>query len=120
MKMKHFLLLALVACITFVSCKKDGALPAVTFTGNVAEGTADNNGEFHLTGRISSTVRLDKVTLTKQGQSTPFLIDESEAKNKNEYDFAYHITGITTHTTIVMDIFNQEGNKVTRTFTIHK
>ncbi len=120
MKTKSFLLIALSAILFFASCKKDTAAPQVTFSYNVAEGTANNAGEFNITGHISSVVRLDKVTLTIEGQSTPFMIDESTAKNKNEYDYSYLVTGITANTFVMLDVYNQEGEKVTARFLIRK
>ena len=110
----------LTTMILFVSCKKDTVKPQVTFTGNVLEGTANASGEYTITGHISSTVSLDKVTLTKEGQATHFLIDESTAKNKNEYDFVYLVTGITANTYIVINIYDQNGGKITQRFLIKK
>ena len=105
----------------FTSCKKSSApTPQITFTNNVAQGTADVNGEYTLTGHISSAVRLEKVILTKQGQTEPCLVDESTAKNKNEYDYSYLITGITANTTIIMDVYDQDGRKTSTQFLILK
>ena len=84
MKTKSFLLMALTAMFFVVSCKKESTIPQLSFANNVAEGTANASGEYNITGHISSVVRLDKVILTKEGEATPFLIDESTAKNKNE------------------------------------
>jgi hypothetical protein len=111
-----------VSTIVFLtSCKKENASHfEVTFTNNLTEGTADANGEFTLTGHISSQVRLDKVILTKQGETEPFLIDESTAKNKNDYDYSYLITGITANTTIIMDVYDQNGAKTSVQFLIKK
>lgn len=121
MKAQSIILLALTAMFFFISCKKgDTAIPQLTFTNNIAEGTAGANGEYIITGHISSTVRLDKVILTKEGQTTPFLIDESTAKNKNEYDFTYLITGITVNTYIIIDAYDQGGGKITQRFLIKK
>ena len=103
-----------------VSCKKEGTKPQLTFTNNIAQGTANSSGEYTITGHISSEVRLDKVVLTKEGQTTSFLVDESTAKNKNEYDFSYLVTGITANTYIIIDVFDQGGGKVTQRFLIKK
>ncbi len=121
MKTKILLLFAMSIASFFTSCKKDSASkPQITFANNIAEGTADANGEYTLTGHISSAVRLAKVTLTKQGQVEAFLIDESTAKNKNEYDYLYLITGINANTTIIMDVYDQNGGKSSAQFLIKK
>ena len=120
MKTKLFLLLAITSLLFFTSCKKESSKPQISFTNNVAERTADANGEYTLTGHISATVSLNKVTLTKQGQETPFFIDESTAKNKNEYDYSYLITGITANTTIVMVVYDQSGGISSAQFLIKK
>ena len=120
MKIKSFLLVALTAMFFVVSCKKEGTIPQLSFVNNVAEGTANASGEYTITGHISSAIRLDKVILTKEGQSTAFLVDETTAKNKSEYDFSYLITGITANTYIVIDVYDQEGGRITRRFLIKK
>ena len=120
MKTKSLLLMAFTAMFFFVSCKKDVTNPQLTFSNNATEGTANASGEYTITGHISSGVRLEKVLLTKEGQSTAFLIDESTAKNKNEYDFSYLVTGITANTYIVIDVYDQGGGKVTQRFLIKK
>ena len=121
MKTKILLLFAIFIVSFFTSCKKNSAsTPQITFTNNIAQGTADANGEYTLTGHISSAVRLDKVTLTEQGQAEPFLIDETTAKNKNEYDYSYLITGINTNTTIIMDVYDQRGDKSSAQFLVKK
>ena len=117
MKTKSVLLMALTALLFLVSCKKESS-PKLTFT--VAEGTANANGEYTITGHISSVVRLQKVTLTKEGQTAFFMVDESTAKNKNEYDFSYLITGITSNTYIIIDVYDQNGGKITQRFLIKK
>jgi hypothetical protein len=116
--MKTLALLSFLAFF-FVSCKKDAVKPQITFTNNIASGTANSNGEYTITGHISSPVRIDSVTLTKGGQSAPFLIDASTAKNKNEYDFSYLVTGITANTNIVIEVFDQGGGEVTYQFLIN-
>jgi hypothetical protein len=107
--------------LLMISCKKETAsVPKITFTNNLFEGTANAAGEYTITGHISSAVRLDKVVLTKKGATTSFLIDESTAKNKNEYDFSYNVTGITSNTYIVIEIFDQNGGKTTVEFLVKK
>lgn len=121
MKTKVFFLIASVAILFFAACKKENAAaPQVTFSNNVTQGIADANGEYTLTGHISSQVSLEKVTLTKEGESTPFIIDDSNAKNKNQFDYSYLITGITTTTTIWMDVYSQNGTKTSSKFIINK
>lgn len=121
MKTKALLLFAIPAILFFVSCKKDNdSKPKIEFTDHLAEGTADGNGEFTLTGHISSAVSLEKVTLTLQGYEQPFLIDAETAKNKNEYEYSYLITGITVNTTIIINVYDQNGGKTTTQFLIKK
>jgi hypothetical protein len=120
MKTKLLLFFALSTFLLITSCKKDSSKPQISFANNLAEGTATANGEYTLAGHISSQVALDKVTLTKQGQANAFLIDESTAKNKNEYDYSYLITGITANTTIVMDVYDQDRGKTSSQFLIRK
>lgn len=120
MKTNFFLLMGLTALLFFVACKKDSPTAQVTFTNNSAEGIANANGEYTLTGHISSAARLDKVVLYKEGQTTAFLVDETTAKNKNEYDFSYLVTGITANTYIIINVFDQEGGKVTLRFLVKK
>ena len=121
MKIK-FLLTALIftlAGIFLNSCSKDNnTLPTITF--NQAEGTANSQGEYTLNGNIRSDVRLAKVIITKEGSTTPFLTDDSTAKNKNDYNFTYLITGITANTTLIIDVYNQENGKSTFRFLIRK
>jgi hypothetical protein len=75
------------------SCKKDtGADHQISFIE--PSGTANGNGEYTIQGQITSPVRLDRVLLTKQGQSTPFIEDNTTAKNKTEHTFSYQVTGI--------------------------
>ena len=120
MKTKFLFLAFFSALLFLVSCSKDDAAPKITFTNNVMEGQANAQGEFILTGHISSEALLDVVTLTKQGEADPFLVDESTAKNKKEYDFSYLITGITANTTIIMKLYDQDGQVVTANFYIRK
>jgi len=121
MKIKSFLLFALASICFLFSCKKNEPTAIqFNFTNNVAVGTADVNGDYTITGHIASSARLDSVTLTKQGESIPFLIDNSTAKNKLDYTFSYLVTGITANTTIILDVFEQNGGKIETTFLINK
>lgn len=120
MKTKSIILSVLIALFTFTSCKKDSNPPLLTFTNNIAEGTANANGEYTITGHITSDVRLDRVEITKEGQPAPFFVDNSTAKNKNDYNFSYLITGITANTIIRIDVYDQDGGKITQTFLIRK
>ena len=121
MKAKFLLFFAITSVLFFTSCKKDSvAKPQVTFTGNVAEGTANGNGEFTLTGHISSADNLSKVTLRLKGYEEPFFVDESTAQNKNEYDYSYLISGVTANITIVMDVYTKAGGKTSVEFLIKK
>jgi hypothetical protein len=119
MKTKFLMLLMLSGILFLTSCSKDDE-PQMNFTNNVAEGTADNQGDYLITGHISSAVRLDNVYLTREGESTPFYVDESTAKNKNEYDFSWPVTGITANTTISIRVTNQDGGAIVGTFLIKK
>ncbi len=87
------------------SCKKTEPTPQPTVT-TVAIGKANANGEFTWTGTITSSVQLQKVLLTKVGSTTPFLTDDTTAKNKTSYNFSYLITGITADTTVKMDVYD--------------
>ena len=107
------------AILLMTSCSKNTE-PKLNFTNNVAEGTANNQGEYTITGHISSEVRLDKVYLTKQGETVPFYVDETTAKNKTEYDFTWPVTGITANTTIQIKVTNQSGGAITGSFLIKK
>lgn len=121
MRMKFFFMtmVLVLTCGIFNSCSKSdaAALPTITFTQT--EGVANAQGEYTLTGHIHSDVRLQKVIITKQGSSTPFLTDDSTAYNKTEYDFSYLITGITASTTIILDIYNQANDKKTVQYVVH-
>jgi hypothetical protein len=113
------MLMALTAMLFLFSCKKDSS-SQISFSNTATEGTAAANGDFTITGHISSVVRLSKVVLTKEGQATAYLIDESTAKNKNEYDFSYLVTDITANTYILIDVYDQAGGKITLRFLIKK
>ena len=118
MKTKSLALMAFTAIFFFISCKKEHSEPQLTFTNNIAEGTANASGEYTITGHISSAVRLDKVTLTKELSTKPFILDDATPKNKNEYDFSYLVTGITANTCIVIDVYDQGGGELSRRFMI--
>lgn len=122
MKQKLFLIMGvmiMVGSLVITSCKKDDKpIPSITFSQ--AEGTAKSNGEYTFTGTIHSDVKLDKVIITKEGSSTPFLTDDSTAKNKNDYTFSYLITGIAVDTYINVDIYDLNGGKKSVRFLIHK
>ena len=121
MKLKSFLLISLTGICFLISCKKDNKSDIqFNFTDNISTGTADANGNYTITGHITSSVRLDSVTLTKLGQSSPTLTDVSTAKNKIDYTFSYLITGLTANTTILIDVFDQNGGKIESTFLINK
>ena len=119
MKTNSFILLFLATMFFFSSCKKT-TTPTLTIATTTVDGTASANGEYTMTGHISSSSSLTKVILTKEGQNTPFLTDDSTAKNKNEYDYTYLITGITANTYIIIDIYDQSGGKITKRFLIKK
>ena len=121
MRIKFFFItvaLVLASGLFLNSCSKndDAALPIITFSET--EGIANSQGEYTISGHIHSDVRLDKVIVTKAGSTIPFLTDDSTAKNKTEYDFAYLITGITANTYITIDIYNQADGKTTAQFLI--
>ena len=99
------------------SCSNNDATPPTT-TFNQTEGKANSQGEYTVSGRIQSEVALSKVIITKEGSTTPFLTDDSTAKNKTDYYFAYLITGITANTYIILDIYDQANNKTTVRFLI--
>lgn len=123
MKIKSLLLLLCIATISFVSCKKDTpvvSVPTITFATSILEGTANASGEFEIKGHVSSATRLEQVTLTKEGQSAAFMVDNSTAKNKNEYDFSYLVTGISVNTFIIISITDQAGGNKTERYLIKK
>jgi hypothetical protein len=115
MRMKNIfitLIFVLASGLFLNSCSKDdAALPSVTFIQT--EGKANSQGDYTVSGHIQSEVALSRVIITKEGSTTPFLTDDSTAKNKTEYDFAYLITGITANTYLIVDIYNQANDKTT-------
>ena len=99
------------------SCNKSSSTPAPTYTFTEAQGQAVS-GSYTLTGNIKATTSLLKVIVTKEGQSTPFITDDTTAKNKNDYNFSYLITGITVDTYIILTIYDQNSNITTARFLI--
>ena len=120
MKTKLFATLSLAAFLLFTACSKNTQEPSFAFTNNTTEGQANQSGEYTITGTLQSEVRLEKVTLTKEGQNNPFLVDDSEAKNKNTYSFSYLVTSINASTYIILDAYDQDGGKTTARFLIRK
>lgn len=121
MKTKIVIVYSAILFMLLTGCKRDNiSVFQVDFTGNSVEGVANANGEFTLTGHIFSGVSLSHVTLTRQGESEVFMLDESSAKGKNEYDFSYPIAGITANTTIIMDAYDQIGGRYSAQFFILK
>jgi len=120
MRMRNFFIMVvfvLASGLFLNSCSNDDATPpSITF--NQTEGKANSLGEYTVSGRIQSEVALSKVVITKEGSTTPFLTDDSTAKNKTLYDFAYLITGITANTYIIVDIYTQANDKTTVRFLI--
>lgn len=120
MRMKYFFITAvfvLMSGLFLNSCSNDDAANS-TITFNQTEGKANSQGEYTVSGRILSEVALSKVIITKEGSNTPFLTDDSTAKNKTDYLFAYLITGITANTYLTVDIYDQANNKTTVRFLI--
>jgi hypothetical protein len=120
MKTRTFLLLSLANILFFAACSKDKQAPAFTFTNNSTEGQANANGEYTISGTLTSEINLNEVTLTKEGQNNPFLVDDSEAKNKNTYSFSYLVTGINSNTYILIAAYDQNSAKTSTRFLIRK
>lgn len=120
MKTKVLMLLAITATLFFASCSKSNSAPDFTFADTSLEGQASASGEYTITGTLISEVNLEKVTLTREGQNTPFLMDDSEAKNKNTYSFSYLVTGIVSNTYVLIEAYDQNGGKKTARFLIRK
>ncbi len=113
------MLLAFSALFFLSSCKKDsGDRHQASFAE--AAGKANANGEYTTERQIVSPVRLDKITLTKEGHPEPFLEDAATAKNKAEHTFAYQVTGITQDTSVIMDFYHPDGGKSTSKFLIRR
>ena len=120
MRMRHYfitIVLVLASGLFLNSCSNDDA-PPPSITFNQTEGKANSLGEYTVSGRIQSEVALSKVVITKEGSTTPFLTDDSTAKNKTLYDFVYLITGITANTYIIVDIYTLANDKTTVRFLI--
>lgn len=120
MKIRTLLLLSLSTMLFFAACSKDKQAPAFTFTNNATEGQANANGEYTISGTLTSEVNLNKVTLTKEGQNNPFMVDDSEAKNKNTYNFSYLVTGVNTNTYVLIEALDQNGGRSNAKFLIRK
>ena len=120
MRTKFLAIFSLATLLFISSCRKDNENPRLSFSNNATEGRANQNGEFTITGTLQSEVNLQKVTLTKEGENNPFLTDDSEAKNKNNYSFSYLVTGINANTYIILDAYNQNGGKTSARFLIRK
>ncbi len=120
MKTTIMLLASIFSILFMASCSKENQAPRIVFSNNVSEGQASADGTFTLTGTLTSEVNLSKVTLTKERQSSPFLVDDSEAKNKNEYSFSTLVSGINTNTTILLLAYDQSGGKTSARFLIKK
>ena len=103
--------------LSVLSCSKDSPKPVPSITFTQVEGKAVN-GQYTITGTITSSVSLLKVILTKEGDTTPFITDDSTAKNKNSYAYSYLITGITKDTNILIDIYDQNNTKTSSKFLI--
>ena len=118
MLVKRIITIMLLA-ISVLSCSKndDPVVPVPSIVFDVAQGLAVN-GEYRMTGTITSEVKLLKVILTKEGASVPFLIDDSTARNKNTYSYSYLVTGITANTTVLIDIYDQNNTKTSASFLI--
>ena len=118
MKTQAFALL-LCSSLFFAACSKDtGSQHNVTFSES--EGIANNNGEYTMQGTITSPIKMDKILLTKEGQSAPFISDTTTAKNKTEHTYSYQVTGITQNTYIRIDVYNMEGGKSSSQFLIKR
>jgi hypothetical protein len=121
MKTKIVIVFSTVLLTLLTGCKRDNISAfQVDFNATAAAGVANANGEYTLTGHIFSGVSLAHVTLTREGDSEALMTDESTAKNKNEYDFSYPITGINENTTIIMDVYDQIGGRYSTRFFIYK
>ena len=115
--LKKRIIIILLIAISVLSCSKDSPTPVPAITFTQAEGKAIN-GQYTITGTITSTVSLLNVILTKEGDTTPFLTDNTTAKNKNSYTYSYLITGITKDTYILIDIYDQNNTKTSTKFLI--
>ncbi len=48
------------------------------------------------------------------------MVDDSEAKNKNNYGFSYLVTAVNSDTYVLMDAYDQNGGKTSAKFLIRK
>ena len=115
--LKQRILIIAVIALAVLGCSKDSPKPVPSITFTQAEGKAVG-GQYTMTGTITSSVVLLKVILTKEGDTTPFITDDSTAKNKTSYTYSYLITGITKDTNILIDIYDQNNTKTSSKFLI--
>jgi hypothetical protein len=123
MKITFTLLLSLLVMISAISCKKESGpttIPTITYATSILEGKTNARGEFEIQGHVSSATRLQNITLTKEGQGVAFMNDNSNPKNKTEYDFNYLVVGITTDTYIIISAIDQSGGTKTDRYLIRK
>ena len=113
---QRFLIIAVIA-LSVLGCNNNSPKPVPSITFAQAEGKAVG-GQYTITGTITSSVALLKVILTKEGDTTPFITDDSTAKNKTSYTYSYLITGITKDTNILIDIYDQNNTKTSSKFLI--
>lgn len=119
MKTYSPLLLLCSIFVFFTSCKKDASNPAFVFPGNVYEGQA-NNGSYTIVGTLQCQANLRKVTVQREDETQPFIVDELEERSKQSYEFSYEVTGITHDTYIALDAFDQNGGKSRAMFLVKK
>ena len=97
MKFKSFILLAFAGMLFLSSCTKNDLVSRSPEKDRI-EIMPDVNGNFIISGHISSPDPLAKVELVKNDDVSPFLTDETDAKYKTEYDYSYTITDINQNT----------------------
>lgn len=105
--------------VLFTSCKKDASNPAFFFPGNVYEGQS-KNGSYTIVGSLQCQANLRKVTLQREDEPQPFIVDELEERSKQSYEFSYQVTGIIQDTYIALDAFDQNGGKSRAMFLVKK
>jgi hypothetical protein len=123
MKTTTALFLFLSVIISTISCKKESiatSAPIITYATTILEGKSNAAGEFEIQGHVSSATRLQNITLTKEGQSVAFMNDNSNPKNKTEYDFNYLVAGITKDTYIIISVNDQSGGNKTDRYLIKR
>ncbi len=109
--------------LSAISCKKESGpitTPTITYATTILEGKTNAQGEFEIQGHVSTANRLQNITLTKEGQSVAFMNDNSNPKNKTEYDFNYLVVGITADTYIIISAIDQSGGIKTDKYLIKK